>query len=270
VTGALHVEHVMGMAVTIDIRDDRADAAALVEDVVAWLHAVDATFSTYKPGSAISRLGRGELALDDTPDDVRWVLAQCESLRRRTGGFFDACVAGSLDPSGFVKGWAVEVASARLRAGGSLRHCINAGGDVRACGEPAPGRPWLVGIAHPLVAGALCAVIPVRDGAVATSGTAERGAHVFDPHTGKAALDLASVTVAGPDLAQADAFATAALAMGFGAPAWLATLDGYEAYAVDAGGREWATLGWPRLADVLSGAAGGPVGPVGSSRPYQG
>jgi thiamine biosynthesis lipoprotein len=255
-TGVHYVEHVMGMAVTIDVRDELPDGRALVEDVVAWLHEVDRTFSTYKPDSAISRIRDGELAVADAPADVRWVLEQCEHLREQTNGYFDAYACGPLDPSGFVKGWAVEVASARLRAGGARRHFVNAGGDVRASGEPEPGRPWLVGIAHPLVADALCAVVPVRDGAVATSGTAERGAHVFDPHTGTAALDLASVTVAGPDLARADAYATAALAMGFDAPSWLVTLGGYEAYVVDAGGNEWATPGWPRLADVVSGAGG--------------
>jgi thiamine biosynthesis lipoprotein len=243
----------MGMAVSIDIRDARGDAPALVAEVVGWLHEVDATFSTYKPESVVSRIRDGELALDDAPAVVRGVVERCEELRVRTDGYFDAYADGRLDPSGLVKGWAVEEASARLAARGSRRHCINAGGDVRVRGEPDPGRPWLVGIAHPLVADSMCAVVPLRDAAVATSGTAERGAHVVDPHTGRAALDLASVSVVGADLGLADAYATAALAMGFDAPAWLATLDGYEAYVVDAGGNEWATAAWPGLRDLVSG-----------------
>ena len=91
---------------------------------------------------------------------------------------------------------------------------------------------------------ALCTVVDVGDAAVATSGTAERGAHVIDPHTGCAAVDLGSVTIIGADLGVVDTYATAALAMGFDAPAWLAALQGYEAFFVDAGGFLWETPGF--------------------------
>src|SRR5258708_6457494 len=121
-------------------------------------------------------------------------------------------LAGSVDVRG--QGWAVEVASEMLVRAGVADHCVNAGGDARTRGRPEAGRPWCCGIAHPLVHDALCAVIELGEGAVATSGIAERGAHVVDPHTGRAALDLASVTVVGGDLSVADAYATAALAMG--------------------------------------------------------
>jgi FAD:protein FMN transferase len=105
-----------------------------------------------------------------------------------------------------------------------------------------------MGIAHPHVAGALTAVVAIDDGAIATSGTAERGPHVIEPHTGHPALDLASVTVIGDDLTLADAYATAALAMGLDAPAWLARLPGYESYVVDAGGKCWRSDGLGRYA----------------------
>jgi len=245
---SVHVEHVMGMAVSIDLRRN-IDEEPLIEVIVDWLHWVDATFSTYKPDSAISRLARGELDLDLAPPEVLDVLDRCEQLRLVTEGYFDARACGRLDPSGFVKGWAVDAASEILLRAGAADHCVNAGGDVRMRGKPEPGRLWQVGIAHPLVRDAFCAVLSVGDGAVATSGTAERGAHVFDPHTGKAALDLASVTVLGPDLATADAYATGALARGLSAPGWLSGLDGYEALVVDAGGHIWRTAG---LASVLS------------------
>ena len=245
---SVHVEHVMGMAVSIDLRRD-IDEEPLIDAVVEWLHWVDETFSTYKPDSAISRLARGELDLDLAPREVLDVLDRCEELRVVTEGYFDARACGRLDPSGFVKGWAVDAASEILLRAGAADHCVNAGGDMRMRGEPEPGRLWQVGIAHPLVRDALCAVLSVGDGAVATSGTAERGAHVFDPDTGRAALDLASVTVLGPDLATADAYATGALARGLSAPGWLSGLDGYEALVVDAGGHIWRTAG---LASVLS------------------
>jgi thiamine biosynthesis lipoprotein len=238
----------MGMPVSIDIRDPSLSSAELDEAVAAcvrWLHWVDEVFSTYKEDSQISRLGRGELELKDCSPEVGQVLARCEELRQETGGYFDVLASGQLDPSGLVKGWAVERASALL---GSARHCINAAGDVALVGGAVPGRPWHVGIAHPLVARSFCTVVAITDGAVATSGTAERGLHVLDPHTGRPADALASVTVVGPALATADAYATAALAMGLDAPGWLETLADHEAYVVDATGHFWATPGFSRYA----------------------
>jgi thiamine biosynthesis lipoprotein len=89
-------------------------------------------------------------------------------------------------------------------------------------------------------------VVEIDGGAVATSGTAERGPHVIDPHSGRAALELASVTVIGADLTRADAYATAALAMGPAAPAWLSRLQDHEAYVIDAAGMVWSTPGFDR------------------------
>jgi thiamine biosynthesis lipoprotein len=240
-----HVEHVMGMAVSIDVRgaDAALDDAALIADACDWFHWVDSVFSTYKPDSAVSLVASGRLPLADAPPAVQWVVSSCVELAETTDGYFDAWASGRLDPSGFVKGWSVEVASALLAGRSAGCHAVNAGGDMRLRGVPGTGRPWRVGIAHPHVRDALCAVLEVDEGGVATSGTAERGPHVVDPHTGRAALDLASVTVIGPDVLTADVYATAALAMGLDGPDWLAGLDGYEAAVVDAGGYIWTTLG---------------------------
>jgi thiamine biosynthesis lipoprotein len=240
----------MGTAISMDVRDPEVGPEAL-DAAFAWLRHVDETFSTYKEDSVISRLGRGELEVADCDDDVRMVLGLCEQVGRASDGYFDARAAGYLDPSGMVKGWSVERASALLAEWGSGNHCINAGGDVRLRGHPQPGRNWRVGIAHPLERGALTTVVEGCDAAVATSGTAERGMHVFDPHTGRPASALASVTVVGPDLTYTDAYATAALAMGPGAPAWLDTLADHEAYVVDAGGGAWWTAGFGRFAPDL-------------------
>jgi thiamine biosynthesis lipoprotein len=234
----------MGMPISIDIRDPSlspADLDAALACCVGWFHWVDEVFSTYKPESPVSRLGRGELALADCPPEVSQVLDRCEQLRAETGGYFDVTAGGTLDPSGLVKGWAVERAAALLIEAGSQRHCINAAGDVTVVGGAGPSRPWRVGIAHPLVTRALCTVVALTDGAVATSGTSERGFHVFVPQTGQPATALASVTVVGPHLGDADAYATAALAMGLDAPSWLEALPNHEAYVVDAIGHMWAS-----------------------------
>ena len=82
------------------------------------------------------------------------------------------------------------------------------------------------------------------DLAVATSGIAERGSHVFDPFTGRPAEQLASVTLVGPDMTWTDAYATAALAMGDRCRQWINGLDGYEGLVIDRDGGQWHSRGW--------------------------
>jgi FAD:protein FMN transferase len=236
------IRHIMGMPIAIDVRDPGVD----VEPAFAWLHEVDATFSTYREDSAISRLDRGEIGLADCRPEVDEVLSRCLALERATGGYFSVRPAGRLDPSGLVKGWAVDGAAARLAAAGATDFCINAGGDVVARGRPEPDRRWRVGIRHPEDLERLAAVVAVEDLAVATSGLYERGAHILDPHTGAPAEGLLSVTVVGPELATADAYATAAFAMGEAGAAWTATLAGYDALCITSDHRVLSTPGFAR------------------------
>lgn len=232
----VRVEHVMGMPVVVEARD-----GDVPDEVFDWLHRVDETFSTYKDGSEISRLRRGELDETRASDDVRWVLRRCRELRDETAGYFDIDAVG-LDPSGYVKGWAVERAAAILERAGSSDYAINAGGDIRTRGR------WRVGIQHPLESQAVAKVVEGDDLAIATSGAYERGEHVRDPHTGAAPAGILSVTVTGPDLATADAYATAAYAMGpRRAIDWTARLRGYEALTILADGRVLATPGFPSV-----------------------
>jgi len=229
----------MGTAISLEIAEPLpADVVtALAEDVFAWMRDVDERFSTYKSSSEISRIDAGSLRSDEASADVGDVLATCADLWRETDGYFDVYATGGLDPSGYVKGWAVQVASDRLLAAGARNHCVNAGGDVRVRGHPRPGEPWRVGVRHPSDPAALCFVLAGTDLAVATSGTYERGPHVVDPRRGRAATGLSSVTVTGTDLGRADAYATAAVAMGEAGLDWLAGLDGYESAAVTDDGR---------------------------------
>ena len=241
-----HVEHVMGTVFSIDVRDPVSFAA--VDGVVEWLHWVDDTFSTYQDDSEICRLDRGEISLEDCCDEVVDIMARCAMLERRSGGAFSAHAGGRIDPSGLVKGWSIDVAAGMLTAAGSSRHAVNGGGDVRVVGRPEPGRAWQIGVADPLTPGGLATVVSVVDAAVATSGTAERGLHVVDPTSGEMATELASVTVVGPDLGLADAYATAAMVKGRHARTWLEEQLGYEAFAVTAEGVRWRTSGFDRWA----------------------
>ncbi len=232
------VRHIMGMPIGIALGDPEDGG---VEAAFDWLREVDAIFSTYRDDSDISRLDRGELTLAECRPVVDEVLTRCLALERATGGFFSVRAAGRLDPSGLVKGWAVAGAAERL-----ANFCINAGGDVIARGRPAPDRRWRVGIRHPVDLDRLAAVLAVEDMAVATSGEYERGAHIVDPHTGAPPTGLLSVSVVGPDLAAADAYATAAFAMGADGPAWTTTLAGYDAMCITSDHRVLSTPGFAR------------------------
>src|SRR4051794_20476121 len=237
-----HVRDIMGMPIGIDVRDPDVD----VEVAFEWLREVDATFSTYRDDSEISRLDRSELTIAECRPEVDEVLRRCMALERETDGYFSVRPAGRLDPSGLVKGWAVDGAAERLAAAGAANFCINAGGDVAARGRPSPELAWRVGIRHPDDLEQLAAVVAVEDLAVATSGHYERGAHIVDPHTGRAPDALLSVTIIGPDLATADAYATAAFAMGDAGPAWAASLKGYDALCITSDHRVLSTPGFAR------------------------
>jgi thiamine biosynthesis lipoprotein len=243
-SSANEVRHIMGMPIGIDLR--RAHGVD-VEAAFDWLREVDAIFSTHRDDSQISRLDRGELTLAECRPEVDEVLTRCLALERATRGYFSVRPAGRLDPSGFVKGWAVAGAAQRLAAAGAASFCIDAGGDVIARGRPARDRRWRVGIRHPVELDRLAAVLAVEDLAVATSGEYERGPHIVDPHTGRRPSGLISATVVGPDLATADAYATAAFAMGADGPAWTATLDGHEAMCITADHRVLSTPGLAAL-----------------------
>jgi FAD:protein FMN transferase len=236
------VREIMGMPIGIDVRDADVD----VEVAFASLRQADAIFSTYKPDSDISRLDRGELTLAECAPEVDEVLTQCLALERETDGYFSVRPAGRLDPSGLVKGWAVARAARLLAGAGAANFCINAAGDVVACGRPTPERRWRVGIRHPEDRHALAAVVEVEDLAVATSGEYEQRGHIVDPRTGARPTGLLSVTIVGPDLALADAYATAAYAMGADGPAWTATLEGYDAMCITDDHRVLTTPGFAR------------------------
>jgi thiamine biosynthesis lipoprotein len=244
------VEPVMGTMLSLDVRAPAAPDAA-VAALLAWLHGVDATYSTYRADSVVSRLRRGELARGAAPAGVRAVLTTCDDLRHRTGGAFDARIGTEhLDPSAYVKGWAAERGAAILGAHGLTDFCLSLGGDVVVRGGARPAQTWTVGLQHPHDRDAIAAVVEVTDLAVATSGTYERGPHLVDPRDGRAPRGVASVTVTGPDLGIADALSTAAFAMGRDGPAWTLTQAPYEALTILDDGRVLSTPGFPLAEDA--------------------
>lgn len=240
-TSSARVEQIMGTAISIDLRDAFVPAAA-VEEAFAELRRADLRFSTYRPDSEVSRLARGELSIADCSLELRRVLALAEQLRVDSRGAFDVRAdraAGGLDPSGVVKGWAVEEAAWILDAAGARNFAINAGGDIVVRGEPEPGEPWRIGLRHPVQADAVARVLELRNGAVATSGTYERGDHIWGRSPGTTPGGWLSVSVVGPSLTYADAYSTAAFAMGETGLAWVATHPGYRAYGMTGDEVRW-------------------------------
>lgn len=239
----------MGTVFTFDVRDPGSYSEP-IDDVIDWLRRIDSIFSTYKVDSAISQLNRGERRLADCPAEIVEVLGLCADMERETDGYFSSRWNGTIDPTGLVKGWSVDRASMMLTAYGSAAHAVNGGGDIRVAGG---NKPWNIGITDPLRRGDCITSIVATDLAIATSGTAERGAHVVDPYTRRPATTFASVTVVGPDLTVADAYATAAMAMGERALTWLTACPRYEAFFVDNAGDCYRTPGFGRYMDLPVG-----------------
>ena len=219
------VEQVMGLPMSLHIRGAHAHSPAVgaaVDTMLSRLRADDAEFSTYKPDSAVSRIRRGELAVRDASPRLQEVVRLCDLAAQRTDGAFRAWLPGTghilFDPTGLVKGWAVQEAFERLKhdlqSFGSHDALMSAGGDVVVACTRTDTPDWVVAVEDPTDTTQLIAQIRLRAGAVATSGTAARGAHILNPRTGAPATGLLSATVVGPGLMWADVYATALLAAG--------------------------------------------------------
>ncbi len=236
---------VMGTMASFHVHDrlDHALIDAAIDDALAELERLEQMFSTFRPTSAISRINRGELNLLDAPAEVIEVVDACTWLEHASNGAFSMRRNdGMLDPAGFVKGWAAERAAARLAARGLANFMLSVGGDLLVSGEPAPGQRWHVAIADPRERGEVVRSVEIADGAVATSGTSERGNHIRTAPV--ASYELLSFTVVGPSLTWADAFATAAFVMGRTGLEWLTQFVGYEAIAIDLDGVVTTTDGF--------------------------
>lgn len=236
----------MGMPITVEVGDAGA-AQHHLDEVFAYFAAVDDAFSTYKETSEISRLNRGELAEDQYSAELREILALSEQTKRETHGYFDIRRGdGSLDPSGIVKGWAIRNAARLLRDARFRDFYVEAGGDIEVAGSKY-GAPWRAGIRNPFNRHENVKILALTDCGVATSGTAVRGQHVYNPHRRDTPLlEVVSVTVVAANVYEADRFATAAFAMGTDGIYFIERMPGLEAYVIDAAARATYTSGFGR------------------------
>jgi thiamine biosynthesis lipoprotein len=197
---------------------------------VAELRAVDAAFSPYRQRSLVSLVRRGELNPAGYPPPLAEVIRRCAALRVATDGWFDAwAVPGGFDPSGMVKGWAIDRAAVLLRAAGIDDYAITSGGDWLVRGTGPRGGAWRVGVADPDNPLRVLATVELADGAVATSGY---GSPVYDPHTGVQISGTGPAAVTGPALSTADGYATGLYAAGPVGLSWFPSPDGYRALVV--------------------------------------
>lgn len=247
----------MGMPFTIQFHSPESEgaAAAAVQRFHATLRHADDVFSLFKDDSELSRLNRGELTVDECEPEMLEILQSCEWYRGATLGGFDARRPDALDPSGIVKGWAVARGAEAFDGVGASAWMVGASGDILVSGG---GATWRIGIADPRVKGdpAGTPVIDVvtlggRFRALATSGSAQHGDHIWDPTTGKGAHHYLQVSVMAEDMVNADAWATA-IAAG-GEVVLSAALDaGYEALVItnercDGTFAAHASAGWPSV-----------------------
>lgn len=239
-----YVEQAMGMPISLALRGRHAagaDGRAAWAAVLAELAEVDRVFSTYRSDSAVSRFARGEITLEECPVEVAEVLALGEQAGRESEGTFsvrrlDPAGQPLFDPSGVVKGWAAERAAVALRELADTDFCLSAGGDLVCRTVDPEGAAWRIGIEHPHDPQQVIAVVPVLNGAVATSGTAHRGQHLVDARTSRPPTGVASVTVVAASLTWADIDATAAYGHGEQAAAWLSRRPGRTGLVVWADG----------------------------------
>jgi thiamine biosynthesis lipoprotein len=206
------VEQVMGMPVSIHVRgavDDGVEVA--VAQAFGVLRRVDAVFSTWREDSDLLRVRRGELREVDAHHWLAEVTALCDEAERRTRGLFSSLATGTQpDPTGLVKGWAVEQAARHLQHVPGISFCVNAGGDLLAdAGVGAAPSVWRVGVEDPRDRRGVAATVELSRGGLATSGSAARGAHIADPRSGRRVRRDGSATVWGPSLLWADVWATA-------------------------------------------------------------
>lgn len=241
----------MGMHITVEVIDKHVSQKD-IDSVYEYFTYIDNTFSTYKETSEISKINKGLLQKKQYSSDMKTVLALCEQTRKETNGYFDILHKGIMDPSGVVKGWAIWQGGKLLQKKGFKNYYVDAGGDIQTAGKNSEGKRWRIGIRNPFNTDQIVKVLDIEDKGIATSGTYLRGQHIYNPHNkGQEITDIASITVIGPNVYEADRFATAAFAMGKEGINFIQSLQGFEGYMIDKEGIATYTDGFEKYIAVI-------------------
>lgn len=234
------------MPITVEIADKHAKKSSL-KKVFDYFDYVDHKFSTYKDTSEITKINKGKLKESEYSSDMKKIFRMADETKDLTGGYFNITHKGKIDPSGVVKGWSIYKAAKILKKEGYKNFYINAGGDIQVSGENEDGGAWKVGIRNPFDLNQIVKVVYLNKEGLATSGTYERGQHIYDPISGRDEInDILSITVIGKNIYEADRFATAAFAMGREGISFIEKLSGFEGYMIDTKGLAIFTSGFDK------------------------
>ncbi len=234
----------MDMPVTVEVVDPWVKTKD-IEKVFAYFVYIDEKFSTFKNDSEISKINKGILAKKDCSQDMKKVLELCAQTSEQTLGYFNIEKKGKLDPSGLVKGWAIYNAANILKQQGFKNFYVDAGGDIQVSGKNKKNESWKIGIRNPFKRVENVKIINIENLGLATSGTAIRGQHIYNPHKPDEKItEIVSLTIIGPNIYEADRFATAAFAMGKTGINFIETLQGFEGYMIDKSGVATMTTGF--------------------------
>lgn len=235
----------MDMPVTVEIVDKGVKAAD-IDKIYQYFQHIDDTFSVFKTESEISRINRGEIKPSDYSEEMQTIFKLAEITKKETNGFFEIKRPdGSVDPSGLVKGWAIEQAAKQLSAQGWKNYYVDAGGDIQFSGLNSEKKKWQLGIRNPFKREEVVKIVEVSNQGVATSGTYIRGQHIYNPKKpGKKISDIISLTVIGPNIYEADRLATAAFSMGVEGIWMVEKWKKCEGYMIDALGKAIYTSGF--------------------------
>jgi len=232
------------MPITLEILDASVSKKDF-DEIFSYFRTIDDTFSSYKKTSEISRINHGDLVRSNWSRDMETIFSLAEKTTKETNGYFSILHNGMYDLSGIVKGWAILQASDMLKKKGLKNFYVDAGGDIQVSGKNSDGKPWRIGIRNPFNRQENVKILSIVDHGVATSGTYIRGQHIYDPfHPKKQITDIVSLTVIGPDVFEADRFATPAFAMGKKGIQFIEKLEGFEGYMIDSGGVATYTSGF--------------------------
>lgn len=224
---------IMGMPITIEIADENPEIE-IFEKIFNYFKYIDEVFSTYKNSSQISLINQKKLKRQKALPDVQKIFKLSEETKKITNGFFDIKKNnGQIDPSGLVKGWAILNAAKIIKKCGYKNFYVDAGSDIEIQGKNKQGQPWQVGIKNPFDQAEIVKLLKIENKGVATSGNYIRGDHIYNPKTKKRIDEIVSLTVIGPNIYEADRFATAAFAMGKQGIEFIEKLAGFEAYLID-------------------------------------
>ena len=236
----------MGTVITVEIADPRAEKKDL-DKVFAYFKEAEDRFSVFKDKSEITLINEG-LWTGEWSQDMKTIFALSEKTKEETGGYFDIVSNnGKYNPSGLVKGWSIYNAAKILSGQGYKNFYIEAGGDIEVRGRNSAGQPWRVGIKNPFNQKEIVKVAHLSDRGIATSGTYIRGQHIYSPFDRNEPIkDIVSLTVIGPNVYEADRFATAAFAMGSRGIVFIENLKGFEGYMIDKNGLATYTSGFEK------------------------